>query len=78
MRPRKHAAAGHSDTDYYIHATFRDAVLNDVPLEFDVYKAMNTAAPAVLASESIAQGSKLMQVPDFRPGPNRRKGELPA
>ncbi len=76
--PPEARGSGHSDTDYYIHATFRDAVLNDVPLEFDVYKAMNTAAPAVLASESIAQGSKLMQVPDFRPGPHRRKGDLPA
>ena len=75
--PAEARGSGHSDTDYYIHASFRDAVLHNVPLEFNVYKAMNTAAPAVLASESIAQGSTLMQVPDFRPGPNRRKGELP-
>ena len=75
--PAEARGSGHSDTDYYIHASFRDAVLHNVPLEFNVYKAMNTAAPAVLASESIAQGSTLMQVPDFRPGPKRRKGELP-
>ena len=75
--PAEARGSGHSDTDYYIHASFRDAVLHNVPLEFNVYKAMNTAAPAVLASESIAQGSTLMQVPDFRPGPNRRKGDLP-
>ncbi len=75
--PAEARGSGHSDTDYYIHASFRDAVLHNVPLEFNVYKAMNTAAPAVLASESIAQGSTLMQVPDFRPGPNRREGELP-
>ena len=75
--PAEARGSGHSDTDYYIHASFRDAVLHNVPLEFNVYKAMNTAAPAVLASESIAQGSTLMQVPDFHPGPNRRKGELP-
>ncbi len=75
--PAEARGSGHSDTDFYIHATFRDAALHDKPLEFDLYKAMDTAAPAVLASESIAQGSKLMHVPDFRPGPNRRKGELP-
>ena len=75
--PAEARGSGHSDTDYYIHASFRDAVLHNVPLEFNVYKAMNTAAPAVLASESIAQGSTLMQVLDFRPGPNRREGELP-
>lgn len=75
--PAEARGSGHSDTDYYIHATFRDALLHDKPLEFDLYRAMDTAAPAILASESIAQGSTLMHVPDFRPGPNRRKGEMP-
>jgi len=38
---------------------------------------MDTAAPAILAAESIEQGTRLMQVPDFRPGPSRPAGAMP-
>jgi predicted dehydrogenase len=68
---------GHGDADYYVHTAFRDAVLGIRPLEFDVYQAMDTAAPAILAAESIARGSALLPVPDFRPGPTRRHGQTP-
>lgn len=69
--------SGHGDADYYVHVAFRDAVLDGKPLEFDVYRAVETAAPAVLASESIDQGTKLMKVPDFRPNETRAAGEAP-
>jgi predicted dehydrogenase len=69
--------SGHGGSDYYPHAAFRDAVLGSRPLAFDVYQAMDTAAPAVLAAESIAQGSKLLPVPDFRPGAGRAVGAAP-
>jgi predicted dehydrogenase len=69
--------SGHNDTDYYVHAMFRDALQGVKPLEWDVYDMMGTAAPAILAAESIAQGSRPMQVPDFRPNARRRVGELP-
>ena len=36
------------------------------------------AAPAILAAESIARGGVPLAVPDFRPGPSRRRGEAPA
>lgn len=67
--------SGHGDADYYTHVAFRDAVLHGKPLELDVYRAMDTAAPAILAAESIAQGSIPLPVPDFRPGPARKAGE---
>jgi predicted dehydrogenase len=70
--------SGHGDADYYVHAAFRDAVLGVQPLEFDVYRAIETAAPAILAAESIAQGTKLMRVPDFRPNETRAAGQRPA
>lgn len=76
--PPEARASGHGDADYYVHATFRDAVLGQKKLEFDVYRAMDTAAPAILAAESIAQGTKLMPVPDFRPNEERPKGKRPA
>lgn len=59
--------SGHGDADVYPHIQFRDAVLYGKPLEFDVYKAVDTAIPAILASESIAQGGAPQKAPDWRP-----------
>jgi predicted dehydrogenase len=67
--------SGHGDADYYTHVAFRDAVLHAKPLELDVYRAMDTAAPAILAATSIERGSIPLDVPDFRPSPDRKSGE---
>ncbi len=75
--PPEARGSGHGDADYYVHATFRDAVLGTKPLEFDVYKAMDTAAPAILAADSIDQGSRPLAVPDFRPSAARPAGHMP-
>jgi predicted dehydrogenase len=69
--------SGHGDADYYVHASFRDAVLDGKPLELDVYGALDTAAPAILAADSIDSGSQRLVVPDFRPGPARTAGDEP-
>ena len=70
--------SGHGDADYYVHAAFRDAVLGTKPLEFDVYRAIETAAPAILAADSIAQGTRALRVPEFRPSAERPSGQMPA
>jgi predicted dehydrogenase len=75
--PDEARGSGHGDADYYVHAAFRDAVLYGKKPEFDVYRAMDTAAPAILAAESIAQGSRPMRVPDFRPNASRPVGQEP-
>lgn len=75
--PPEARGSGHGDADYYVHAAFRDAVWGIQPLEFDVYAAMDTAAPAILAADSIAQGSQPLQVPDFRPSAKRPAGQWP-
>jgi predicted dehydrogenase len=75
--PAEARGSGHGDADYYTHVAFRDAVLAGRQPAFDVYQAMDTAAPAVLAAESIARGSVLLPVPDFRPHTGRRTGEVP-
>ena len=75
--PAQASESGHNDLDYYVHAAFRDAVLGVKPLEFDVYHAMDTAAPAILAAESITHHSQLMQVPSFKPSKTRHKGDPP-
>jgi predicted dehydrogenase len=75
--PAEARGSGHSDMDYYVHASFRDAVLGKKALEFDVYRAMDVAAPSILAAESIAQGGKKLHVPDFRPTSDRPAGKMP-
>ena len=75
--PAEARGSGHGDADYYVHVSFRDAVLGKTPLEFDVYQAMDTAAPAILAADSIDEGTTLLPVPNFRPGSPRKKGESP-
>ncbi len=75
--PPEARASGHGDADYYVHVAFRDAVRGTRPLSFDVYSAMDTAAPAILAAESIDRGTQLMQVPDFRPSASRPAGSPP-
>ncbi|MSS73068.1 MAG: Gfo/Idh/MocA family oxidoreductase [Candidatus Latescibacteria bacterium] len=75
--PPEARGSGHSDMDYYVHAAFRDAVLGIRPLEYDVYKAMDTTAPAILAAESIAQDGAKLRVPSFRPDATRPPGQMP-
>ena len=75
--PPDASMSGHRNMDYYVQTAFRDAVLGARPLEFDVYKAIDTAAPAILAVESIRQRSASMDVPDFRPSEARPSGQLP-
>jgi predicted dehydrogenase len=75
--PEEARRSGHGGTDYYTHASFRDALLYGKPPELDVYGAMDTAAPAILAAESIEQGSLPMAVPVFRPPASRPAGTAP-
>ncbi len=76
--PSEARGSGHGDADYYVHAHFRDAVREGKPLELDVYRAMETIAPAIRAFDSIVEGSKPMGVPDFHPGADRPAGQMPA
>ena len=68
---------GHGGLDYYPVASMVEAILFDKPVEMDVYKSVETAAPAILAGISIEKGSIPIDVPDFRPGKKRKPGELP-
>ena len=75
--PAQARGSGHQDLDYYVHAVFRDALLDGKPLAFDVYRAIETAGPAILAADSIDQGTQLIRVPDFRPSAARPAGQMP-
>ena len=76
--PEAAVGSGHGDCDFYVFAAFADAVLRGDPLEFDIYRAVETAAPAILAATSIKQDNLAIDVPDFRPNPHRKAGEYPA
>jgi Predicted dehydrogenases and related proteins len=58
--------SAHGGTDWYPIHYFVDAILNDKTPPMDVYKAVETAAPAILAAESANNGGILIEVPDFR------------
>ncbi len=74
--PAESLASGHGGADYYVHAAFRDAIQSGRPLAFDVYAAMDTAAPAILAADAMEAG-RTLSVPDFRPAPGRSAGQAP-
>jgi predicted dehydrogenase len=65
--PAAAKGSGHGDADFYVYAQFADAVLRGVSPELDVYRAVETAAPAILAAQSIDEGNMPQDVPDFRP-----------
>lgn len=70
-------ATGHGGLDYYPAKNLVDAILRDVPLDMDVYRSAECAAPAIVAAESAEKGSLFMEVPDFRPSKTRKIGHLP-
>ena len=58
--------ASHGGADFYPIHYFIDAIQNDKTPPMDVYKAVECAAPAIIAVESARQGGMLLTVPDFR------------
>ncbi len=56
----------HGGADYYPLMHFIDAINHDTTPPMDVYTAVETAAPAILAAQSCEQGGVLLEVPDFR------------
>lgn len=58
--------APHGGADYYPIYYFIDSILNDKTPPMDVYRAVETAAPAILAAESARLGGVRLEVPDFR------------
>ena len=62
MKNSAHGGAGGYPIKY-----FADAIFNDTTPLMDVYKAVESAAPAILAAESAKLGGALLEVPDFRP-----------
>ena len=66
---------GHGGTDYYPVADFIDAIRDGKAPDIDVYRAVETAAPCIVAAQSAEQDGRMLDVPDFRPGPERKAGQ---
>ena len=58
--------AGHRGGDFFIVSDFVDSILGKMTPEIDVYKACEWTAVALLSELSITNGSRMMDVPNFR------------
>ena len=73
--PEAARKTGHGGLDYGPVANFIHVLLGQAEPDIDVYQAVETAAPCIVAAQSAEQGGERLPVPDFRPGPHREAGE---
>jgi predicted dehydrogenase len=69
--------SGHGGLDYWPISYWLDSILEDTTPPCDIYTAVETAAPAIVAGLSADLGGELLYVPDFRPGEKRQTGCAP-
>jgi hypothetical protein len=60
--------SGHGGIDFFVLRAFIEAVKAKGPVPIDVYDAAAWSAISPLSEQSIAQGSKPIDVPDFTRG----------
>jgi len=58
--------AGHGGLDWYPIEAFVKAFHDGIQPHMDVYRAVETAAPAIVAARSSELGGVMLEVPDFR------------
>ncbi len=75
--PQEILESGHGGSDMFPIRDFVKAILTGTPPELDVYRAAETAAPAILAAQSAEKDGLQITVPDFRPGARRKWGSAP-
>ncbi len=75
--PDRASATGHGGMDYFPLLDFVQCILNGTEPDIDVYDAVETAAPVIVAAASTEDGGMVKTVPDFRPGPERDIGQNP-
>lgn len=75
--PEEARTTGHGGADFYPVFDFVNCLLKGTKPDIDVYKAVETAAPCILAAMSAEKGGERFIVPDFRPNEKRPAGEMP-
>lgn len=58
--------SGHGGADWWPIDSFVKAIQEDITPPMDVYKAVESAAPAIMAAKSAELGGVLLDVPNFR------------
>jgi len=71
------AQSGHGGLDYYPVKNFVDVLLKGATPDIDVYQAVETAAPVIFAGLSAERNGEMLEIPNFRPGPDRAAGQAP-
>ena len=64
--PAEASLGGHGTSEYFMLKDFIDCILNDTKPRIDVYDAMDFTAPGLCAHISAENGSRPVDVPDFR------------
>jgi len=69
---RKYAAsaagAGHGGMDYFVVHAFVEAVKAEAPMPIDIFDAVTWSALTPLSEQSIAEGFRTLEFPDFTKG----------
>lgn len=60
--------AGHGGMDYFVIHAFVEAVKAEAPMPIDIYDALAWSAITPLSEQSIAEGFKTLEFPDFTQG----------
>ncbi|MCE2441530.1 MAG: Gfo/Idh/MocA family oxidoreductase [Candidatus Latescibacteria bacterium] len=75
--PEEARESGHGNMDYFALSSFLDTILDDTDPLLNVYRSAELTAPAIVAVQSVDQGSACLEVPDFRPSEKRKAGAFP-
>lgn len=62
------AGAGHGGMDYFVIHAFVEAVKAEAPMPIDIFDAVTWSALTPLSEQSIAEGFKTLEFPDFTRG----------
>jgi len=64
--PDSASVGGHGTAEYYMVNAFIESIVNDTKPPVDVYDGLDYSLPGLCAHLSAQQGSKMIDIPDFR------------
>lgn len=71
------AEALHAGLESYVCQEYYNAIRHQAPNELNIYTAMESVLPGIIAAESAARGGQMLEVPDVRPSATRPHGSYP-
>ncbi|MGM8364285.1 Gfo/Idh/MocA family protein [Virgibacillus sp. W0181] len=64
--PVEQTDSNHWGADYFMVKDFIDCIVNDKPVNIDIYKALEYTLPGILSEESIISGGKPVKFPNLK------------